>query len=217
MEEIWIPFWYLHEAYVKKSYSSCYWFKSGILKWGYFYQSFSYQGVLRGLHYQLPPFAQSKLVSVIEGSVLDVVVDIRRGSPTFGQYFSQELNTENRFQMFIPRGFAHGFITLSKSSIFCYKVDNFFNSKYERSLSPDDPELDINWRLSKDEWIQSRRDKNNSKLANLSLFEGNVFQTSSSLKTDAGEYTPILLVKRYLFTPHFLAASSMLKLKLIVG
>ncbi len=133
----------------------------------------SKKGVLRGLHYQLPPFAQSKLVSVIEGSVLDVVVDIRRGSPTFGQYFSQELNTENRFQMFIPRGFAHGFITLSKSSIFCYKVDNFFNSKYERSLSPDDPELDINWRLSKDEWIQSRRDKNNSKLANLSLFDFN--------------------------------------------
>ena len=133
----------------------------------------SKKGVLRGLHYQLPPFAQSKLVSVIEGSVLDVVVDIRRGSPTFGQYFSQELNTENRFQMFIPRGFAHGFITLSKSSIFCYKVDNFFNSKYERSLSPDDPELDINWRLSKDEWIQSKKDKNSSKLANLPLFDFN--------------------------------------------
>ena len=98
-------------------------------------------------------------MSVIEGSVLDVVVDIRRGSPTFGQYFSQELNTENRFQIFIPRGFAHGFITLSQKSIFYYKVDNFFNSKYERNLSPEDPELDINWRLSKDEWIQSKKIK----------------------------------------------------------
>ena len=75
--------------------------------------------------------------------------------------------------MFIPRGFAHGFITLSQKSIFYYKVDNFFNSKYERSLSPDDPELDINWRLSKDEWIQSKKDKNSSKLANLPLFDFN--------------------------------------------
>ncbi len=133
--------------------------------------TYSKKGVLRGLHYQIPPFAQSKLVSVIEGSVLDVVVDIRKGSPTFGQYFSQVLNTENRFQMFIPRGFAHGYITLSEQSIFYYKVDNYYNSKYERNLSPDDPELDINWQLSKDEWIQSEKDKKNFNLTKSTLFD----------------------------------------------
>ena len=133
--------------------------------------TYSKKGVLRGLHYQIPPFAQSKLVSVIEGSVLDVVVDIRKGSPTFGQYFSQVLNTENRFQIFIPRGFAHGYITLSEQSIFYYKVDNYYNSKYERNLSPDDPELDINWQLPKDEWIQSKKDKKNFNLTKSSLFD----------------------------------------------
>ena len=141
-----------------------------------FYQdnlTFSKKGVLRGLHYQLPPFSQMKLVQVVQGSVLDVVVDIRKGSPTFGQSYSCELSAENQLQLFIPRGFAHGFITLSETSIFIYKVDQYYNFESEGSITPDDPALGIDWQLSPSEWIQSEKDKKHPTLAVASLFDYN--------------------------------------------
>lgn len=131
----------------------------------------SKKGVLRGLHYQLPPFSQSKLVSVIQGIVLDVVVDIRLGSPTFGRHFSQELSAENQLQIFIPRGFAHGFITLSEASIFHYKVDNYHDVQSEGSIAPNDSELGINWRLPKSQWIQSKKDQNHPFLQDANIFD----------------------------------------------
>jgi len=133
--------------------------------------SLSKKGVLRGLHYQLQPHSQSKLVSVFQGAVLDVVVDIRKGSPTFGQHFSQELSAENQLQLFIPRGFAHGYITLSETSIFQYKVDNYYNPQSEGSIRPDDPTLAIDWQLPKDEWIQSKKDQNHPTLSEAPLFD----------------------------------------------
>ena len=131
----------------------------------------SKKGVLRGLHYQLPPYSQSKLVSVIEGCVLDVVVDLRAGAPTFGQYLSQELSTDNGFQLFIPRGFAHGYITLSESSIFMYKVDQYYHPQSEGSITPEDPELGIDWKLSKSDWIQSEKDQYHPSLGEAPLFD----------------------------------------------
>ena len=136
-------------------------------------QTFSKKGVLRGLHYQLPPFSQTKLVQVVQGKVLDVVVDIRKGSPTFGQHFSCELSAENQLQLFIPRGFAHGFITLSETSIFMYKVDQFYNFDSEGSIMPNDPFLRIDWQIIESEWIQSQKDKNHPTLAEASLFDYN--------------------------------------------
>ena len=130
----------------------------------------SRKGVLRGLHYQLPPFSQSKLVSVLKGNVLDVVVDIRKGSPTFGRHFTQELSDQNHFQLFIPRGFAHGYITLSETSIFNYKVDNYYHPQSEGSIAPNDPDLGIDWNLSETEWIQSDKDKKHPKLKEALLF-----------------------------------------------
>lgn len=131
----------------------------------------SKKGVLRGLHYQLPPYSQSKLVSVLEGNVLDVVIDIRKGSPTFGKYFSQELSAENQLQLFVPRGFAHGYITLSESSLFMYKVDQYYHPQSEGSIAPDDPNLGIDWRLPKSEWIQSEKDQNHPALDQAKLFD----------------------------------------------
>ena len=116
-------------------------------------ESFSKRGVIRGLHYQLPPFAQSKLVRVVHGKVLDVVVDIRKGSPSFGKCYSKELSAENRIQLFIPKGFAHGYITLSDFSIFSYKVDNYYNEKSERGILYNDSLLNIDWKLNKEEFI----------------------------------------------------------------
>ena len=137
-------------------------------------ESFSTKGTLRGLHYQLPPFSQTKLVQVIQGIAWDVVVDIRKGSPTFGQSYSCELSAENQLQLFIPRGFAHGFITLSETSIFMYKVDQYYNFKSEGSITPDDPALGIDWQLPKSEWIQSEKDKKHPSLAEAPLFNYNV-------------------------------------------
>jgi dTDP-4-dehydrorhamnose 3,5-epimerase len=130
----------------------------------------SQKGVLRGLHYQLPPFSQSKLVTVLQGKVLDVVVDIRKGSPTFGQHIRYELSGENRLQLFVPKGFAHGYITLSETSLFLYKVDQFYNPKSEASIAPDDPSLAIDWQLPKSEWIQSEKDKKHAVLADAPVF-----------------------------------------------
>ncbi|OUR68888.1 dTDP-4-dehydrorhamnose 3,5-epimerase [Cycloclasticus sp. 46_83_sub15_T18] len=112
-------------------------------------ESKSSKGVLRGLHFQLAPYAQSKLVRVIEGSVLDVAVDIRQGSDTYGQYVAVELTAENKKQMFVPRGFAHGFVVLSDTATFAYKVDNYYSPECDRGLAFDDPALAIDWRLPK--------------------------------------------------------------------
>lgn len=108
-------------------------------------ESSSQYGVLRGLHYQLPPYAQSKLVRVIEGEVLDVAVDIRKESPTFGQHVAVHLSGENKRQLFIPRGFAHGFVVLSKTCTFAYKVDNYYSPECDRGIAFNDPALNINW------------------------------------------------------------------------
>ena len=116
-------------------------------------------GVLRGLHYQLPPFAQSKLVRVIVGAVLDVAVDIRKGSPTFGQYVAVELSAENKRQLFVPRGMAHGFAVLSREAIFSYKVDNVYAPQHERSILYNDPAIGINWTIPVEQVLLSEKDK----------------------------------------------------------
>ncbi len=122
-------------------------------------ESRSTHGVLRGLHYQLPPFAQSKLVRVIEGSVLDVAVDIRHGSPSFGQNLTMELSTDNKYQLFIPRGFAHGFVVLSETATFAYKVDNYYSPECDRGISFDDPDIGIDWQLETNKLQLSDKDK----------------------------------------------------------
>lgn len=105
----------------------------------------SFKGVLRGLHYQLPPYAQAKLVRVIQGEVLDVAIDIRESSPTFGQYIAEILSSDNKKQLYIPKGFAHGFLTLSETAEYLYKVTDFYNSPYERCILWNDKTLNINW------------------------------------------------------------------------
>lgn len=121
-------------------------------------ESFSSKGVLRGLHYQVGEFAQAKLVRVIKGCVLDVAVDIRKESLTYGDYVSLELSEENKKQLFIPRGFAHGFIVLSETAIFSYKCDNFYKKKSEGGIIYNDASLKIDWRLSEKEFIVSEKD-----------------------------------------------------------
>ncbi|MDD2437981.1 MAG: dTDP-4-dehydrorhamnose 3,5-epimerase [Massilibacteroides sp.] len=108
-------------------------------------ESCSTKGVLRGLHYQLAPFSQAKLVRVVKGRVLDVAVDLRKGSPTFGHYISEELTESNNRQLFVPRGFAHGFQVLSDEAVFIYKVDNPYMPAYERSIRFDDPDVHVQW------------------------------------------------------------------------
>lgn len=121
-------------------------------------ESFSSKGVLRGLHFQIGEYAQAKLVRVVKGTVLDVVVDIRKDSPTFSKHFSIELSEENKTQLFVPRGFAHGFIVLSDTAIFSYKCDNFYNKSSEQGLRFDDPSLGIDWKLPPNEFIVSEKD-----------------------------------------------------------
>lgn len=152
---------------------------------GYFFESFSQQifeekvckttfvqdneskstfGVLRGLHFQKPPYAQSKLVRVIKGKVLDVAVDIRVGSPSFGQSVAVELSEENHLQLFVPRGFAHGFVVLSENVIFQYKCDNYYAPQSESAIAWDDPDLNIDWEIAEDKVILSEKDKQNKRL-----------------------------------------------------
>ena len=121
-------------------------------------QSFSSKGVLRGLHYQTGEFAQAKLVRVLQGSVLDIAVDLRKGSPTFGQHVSVELSLENQKQLFVPRGFAHGFIVLSETATFFYKCDNFYNKESEGGIIYNDSTLNIDWKLPQNEFIISEKD-----------------------------------------------------------
>lgn len=122
-------------------------------------QSLSQRGVLRGLHFQTGEFTQSKLVKVIKGSVLDVAVDLRKDSSTFGKHFSILLSEKNKLQLFIPRGFAHGFVVLENDTIFSYKCDNYYNKSAEGGVMYNDPDLDIDWMLEEDEIILSEKDK----------------------------------------------------------
>lgn len=127
-------------------------------------QSISQRGVLRGLHFQKGEFAQAKLVRVIKGKVLDVVVDIRKDSQTFGQSFSIELTGENNKQLFIPRGFAHGFSVLEDDTIFFYKCDNYYHKASESGILYNDETLHIDWKLNKDEILLSEKDQFLNKL-----------------------------------------------------
>lgn len=152
---------------------------------GYFYESFSQRefeekvclttfvqdnqskssyGVLRGLHFQKPPYCQSKLVRCIKGAVLDVAVDIRKGSPTFGKHVAVELTEENHRQFFVPRGFAHGFAVLSEEAVFQYKCDNFYCKDSEGALAWDDPELAIDWRIPAEKVLLSEKDRHNKNI-----------------------------------------------------
>lgn len=153
---------------------------------GYFYESFSQRefeekvcrttfvqdnqskssyGVVRGLHFQKPPYCQSKLVRCIKGAVLDVAVDIRKGSPTFGKYVAVELTEDNHRQFFVPRGFAHGFAVLSDEAIFQYKCDNFYNKESEGSVAWNDPALNIDWRIPAEKVLLSEKDSLSKNIA----------------------------------------------------
>ena len=149
---------------------------------GYFFESFSFEekvsktvfvqdneskskyGVLRGLHYQLPPYTQAKLVRVVKGRVLDVAVDIRKGSPTFGKHVAVELSEENKLQFFLPKGFAHGFAVLSEEAVFQYKCDEYYAPDHEGAIRYDDPELGIDWKLPVEDIILSEKDKKHPRL-----------------------------------------------------
>lgn len=138
-------------------------------------ESKSNYGVLRGLHYQLPPFEQTKLVRVIKGAVLDVAVDIRKESETFGQYVAVELNETNKKQLFVPKGFAHGFVVLSPEVIFSYKVDNYYNPENDRGIAYNDPNINIDWMLENSEVLLSKKDKHLPTLQNAETISVNTF------------------------------------------
>ncbi len=123
-------------------------------------QSLSKKNVFRGLHYQLEPYAQTKLVRVLKGKVIDYVVDLRKGSTTYGKYFSIELSEENRLQLLIPKGFAHGFLTITKTAEFFYKCDNFYNKESERGIRFDDIDINLLFPIRKEKIIVSEKDKN---------------------------------------------------------
>lgn len=133
-------------------------------------ESKSSYGVLRGLHYQLAPAAQTKLVRVIKGKVLDVAVDIRAGSPTFGQHVAVELSEQNKRQLFVPRGFAHGFVVLEADTVFAYKVDNYYSPENDRGIAFDDATLNIDWQVAKESLQLSAKDTKQPSLEQAELF-----------------------------------------------
>ncbi|MDR3058540.1 MAG: dTDP-4-dehydrorhamnose 3,5-epimerase [Prevotella sp.] len=134
-------------------------------------ESKSTRGVLRGLHYQTGEFSQAKLVRALKGSVLDVAVDLRKSSPTFGQHIAIELSEENKRQFFIPRGFAHGFLVLSEEAIFSYKVDNVYAPAHESSLMWNDPTVNIDWGIKEEELLLSAKDKAGKPLSEVTIFD----------------------------------------------
>lgn len=133
-------------------------------------QSKSGFGVLRGLHFQRPPFTQAKLVQCLQGEVLDIAVDIRLGSPTYGKHVPVRLSEENHRQLYIPRGFAHGFAVLSETAVFSYKCDNYYNPDADGGLAWNDPEINIDWILSHDDIKLSEKDKNHPSLHQITFF-----------------------------------------------
>ncbi|HCV80286.1 MAG: dTDP-4-dehydrorhamnose 3,5-epimerase [Zunongwangia sp.] len=130
-------------------------------------------GVLRGLHYQMPPYTQTKLVRVTEGKVLDIAVDIRKGSPHFGESVAVELSAENKKQLFVPRGFAHGFVVLSETATFAYKCDNYYMPEYDRGILFNDEALKIDWKISESEMKLSEKDSEQPLLKDAELFDFN--------------------------------------------
>ncbi len=134
-------------------------------------ESKSTKGVLRGLHYQLPPYSQTKLVRAIEGEVLDIAVDIRKNSPTFGKHVSVLLSGENKKQLFVPRGFAHAFVVLSDVATFAYKVDNYYSPSHDRGIAFDDPKIGIDWKIDKEILQLSQKDTKQPSLKDADIFE----------------------------------------------
>lgn len=152
---------YFFESYNEKIFQN-----NGIdFRWVQDNQSSSTYGVIRGLHYQLPPFAQAKLIRVLKGKILDVAVDIRKGSPTYGKSFSQKLSAKNKKQLFIPAGFAHGFSVLSEKAEVLYKCNGFYNKESETGIIYNDAELNIDWQIPAEQAIISEKDKTLPSLA----------------------------------------------------
>lgn len=147
---------YFFESYIQKKFKG----NLGNISFVQDNESKSFKGVLRGLHFQKPPFEQAKLVRCIKGKVLDVAVDIRKESKTFGKYLTVELSEENKRQLFIPRGFAHGFLALSDYAIVTYKVDNVYAPKYDAGIKWNDKELNIDWEIDDSQVLVSEKDSN---------------------------------------------------------
>ena len=157
---------YFFESWNEKKFAA-----AGInCKWLQDNESKSRSGVLRGLHFQAPPYTQAKLIRVIQGSVLDVVVDIRKDSPTFGRHFAAEISSSNKKMLFIPRGFAHGFAVLSEEVIFSYKCDNPYMPSHERGIAFDDPDLKIDWQIPAENVLLSAKDTRLPRLKDAELF-----------------------------------------------
>jgi len=147
---------YFYESYNKQSFK-----KAGIdFTFVQDNQSLSSYGIVRGLHYQLMPYAQTKLVRVIEGGIFDVAVDIRKGSPTYGKWYGIEMSGENKFQLLIPQGFAHGFAVMTKRAVVLYKTDDYYKKEAERGIAFNDPQLGINWNIKLSDIMVSERDRN---------------------------------------------------------
>lgn len=145
---------YFFESYSKREFEE----KVGKVDFVQDNESMSKKGVMRGLHFQRPPYAQSKLVRCVKGSVLDVAVDIRKGSPTYGKHVAVELTEDNHLQFFIPKGFAHGFVVLSDVAVFQYKCDNFYHPEADGGISILDDSLGIDWKISTQNAILSEKD-----------------------------------------------------------
>lgn len=154
---------YFLESYNKKAFEE----NIGSITFVQDNESKSSKGVLRGLHFQKPPFTQAKLVRCIEGEVIDVAVDIRKGSPKYGKYVAVKLTGENKKQLFVPRGFAHGFVVLSETAVFAYKVDNTYAPEYDGGIIWNDSDLQIDWNLSENEIKLSDKDAKLPNLASL--------------------------------------------------
>ena len=151
-----------NRGYFYESYNKQVWEQAGIIvNFVQDNESFSSKNTLRGLHFQKPPYAQAKLVRVLEGAVWDVAVDLRKASPTFGQWYGVELSEENKKQFFIPRGFAHGFSVLTPTAKFAYKCDNFYHKAAEGAVRFNDPELAVEWKIDLSEAVISDKDLEN--------------------------------------------------------
>ena len=156
---------YFFESYSRREFEA----KVGPVEFVQDNESKSCYGVVRGLHFQKPPHAQAKLVRVVKGKVLDVAVDLRKDSPTYGRHVSVELSEDNHRQVFIPKGFAHGFSVLSEEAVFQYKCDDYYAPETECAIAWDDPELNIDWRIPADQVILSEKDKRHPELKDLNL------------------------------------------------
>ena len=156
---------YFFESYSRREFEA----KVGPVEFVQDNESKSCYGVVRGLHFQKPPHTQAKLVRVVKGKVLDVAVDLRKDSPTYGRHVSVELSEDNHRQVFIPKGFAHGFSVLSEEAVFQYKCDDYYAPETECAIAWNDPELNIDWRIPADQVILSEKDKRHPELKDLNL------------------------------------------------